>query len=244
MRRRVLAAIIALFIAASCAKPPARLTVAAAANLTDVFDQIGKAFTVKTGIEVAFSYGPTATLARQVDEKAPFDVFAAADKEHIDTLVKSGRIVAGTNGVYASGQLALWAPRGGIEKLEALRDSSVKYVAIAQPDLAPYGRASVEALKASGLWESVQPKLVYANNINEAKQFAATGNADAAFTAYSLVLHEAGSVMKVDLKLFTPIEQAVGVIVGSEHEAEARRFAEFLMGPEGGAILTQNGYLR
>lgn len=244
MRRRDLVAIIALAVATSCAKPPSRLTVAAAANLTDVFEQIGKAFTAETGIEVAFSYGPTATLARQVEEKAPFDVFAAADKEHVDALEKSGRIVAGTNGVYARGQLALWSPRAGIDKLEALRNPSVKYVAIAQPDLAPYGRASVETLKASGLWDAVQPKIVYANNINEAKQFAATGNADAAFTAYSLVLHETGSVLKVDPKLFAPIEQATGVIAGSGHEAEARRFVEFLMGPKGGAILTQNGYLR
>lgn len=245
MQRRVLLAIAALCFSASCGEAPSRrLTVAAAANLTNVFEEVGQAFTAKTGIEVVFSYGPTAALARQVEEKAPFDVFAAADKEHVDALVKSGRMIGETSGIYACGQLAMWAPRGDIANLEALRDSNVKYVAIAQPELAPYGRASIEALQASGLWNAVQPKLVYANNINEAKQLAATGNADAALTAYSLVLRETGLVVKVDAKLYAPIEQSAGVVAGSPRDAEARRFVEFLMGPEGVEILTRNGYLR
>ena len=240
----VLAPLIATLLVSCVGKPPAGITVAAAANLTEVFEEVGKAFTAETQIPVTFSYGPTATLARQVDEKAPFDVFAAADKEHVDALVKSGRMVAGTDAIYARGQLALWAPNGGIEHLVDIAESRFKFVAIAQPELAPYGHAAVETLRASNLWETVQPKLVYASNINQAKQLAASGNADAAFTAYSLVLHDAGSVLKIDPKLHEPIDQAIGVVAGSAHEAEARKFVAFVTGPRGAEILTKSGYLR
>lgn len=217
---------------------------AAAANLTQVFEEVGKSFTAETQIPVMFSYGPTATLARQVEEKAPFDVFAAADKEHVEALVKSGRIIAGTNAVYGRGQLALWTPKGGIAQLKDITEPRFKFVAIAQPDLAPYGQAAVETLKAANLWDTVQPKLVYASSISQAKQLAASGNADVAFAAYSLVLKDSGSVLKIDPKLYAPIDQAIGVVADSDHEPEARRFVDFIMGPRGTEILTKNGYLR
>src|SRR4051794_30579679 len=95
----------------SCAPSPgndSRLTVAAAANLTGVFDELAKAFKTKTGVDVVFSYGSTAQLAQQLGNGAPFDLFAAADTEHIDTLVASGKLIAASRAVYASGQLALW----------------------------------------------------------------------------------------------------------------------------------------
>ena len=245
MTRRLVFALAALLAATCCSsRPPAKLTVAAAANLTKVFDQIGKEFTAATGIPVVFSYGPTATLARQVEEKAPFDVFAAADTEHIDALVKSGKVAPGTNAVYARGQLALWAPKGNIQELKDIAQPQIKFVSIAQPELAPYGQAAVETLKASSLWDTVQPKLVYANNISQARQQAATGNADVAFTAYSLVLKDSGKVLIIDPKLHVPIDQALGIVAGSANEAEAGKFVDFVMSARGAAILKQNGYLR
>jgi molybdate transport system substrate-binding protein len=244
IRRRFVLATPILFITACGNSPPQPLTVAAAANLTDVFDQVGKEFTAETHIPVVFTYGPTATLARQVEAKAPFDVFAAADQEHVDSLVKSGRIVPGTNFVYARGQLALWAPQGGVQQLNDLIQPRIKYIAIAQPELAPYGQAAVEALKGADLWDLVHPKLVYANNISQARQLAASGNADVAFTAYSLVLHDNGSILKIDPALHSPIDQTIGVVAGSGHESDGRKFVDFVMGPRGAAILTKNGYLR
>jgi len=218
------------------------LTVAAAANLTGVFAQIGQAFTQQTSIHVVFSYASTAQLGQQIENAAPFDVFAAADTVHVDELVRDGKILPESRVVYARGRLALWDPHGSVKKLEDLSEPSIRFVAIAKPEAAPYGEAAVESLKSLGIWDKVQPKVVYATNINMAKQYAATGNADAAFTAYSLVQHESGRVLIVDEKLHQPIDQAVGIVSGSSRKVDAKRFVAFLTGKEGRAILERFGY--
>jgi molybdate transport system substrate-binding protein len=228
--------------------PPsaAKLTVAAAANLTDVFAEVGRGFKAKTGVDVVFSYGSTAELAQQIENGAPFDLFAAADTAHIDSLVSNRKLTAGSRAVYALGQLALWIPNGqrsGIRELHDLARPPVRFIAVAQPELAPYGQATIEALRQAGLWDATQPKIVYANSISMAKQMAATGNADAAFTAYSLVLHDQGIVVKVDPRLYHPIQQALAIVASSERTEEAMQFRSFLLGPEGSAILGNHGYL-
>jgi molybdate transport system substrate-binding protein len=239
----------AVFLLVSCATPPrerTRLTVAAAANLTDAMGEAGLAFTRKDGTGVVFSYGSTAQLAQQIDNGAPFDLFAAADTEHVDALVRTGGLAAGSRAVYARGQLALWIPKGQQTEVRELKDlvsPKIRFIAIAQPALAPYGQAAVEALKATSLWDALQPKFVYANSINLAKQLAASGNADAAFTAYSLVLHESGIVVKIDSLLYRPIDQALGIVASSPHLREAQQFRSFLLGPEGRSILAKDGYL-
>jgi molybdate transport system substrate-binding protein len=234
----------------SCAsqrKPePAKLTVAAASNLTDVFGEVGPAFQAKSGTQVVFSFGSTAQLAQQIDNGAPFDLFAAADTEHVDALVASGKATADSRVVYASGLLALWIPAGeqnGVRELQDLAGPKVRFIAVAQPELAPYGKAAMEVLKNANLWPMVQKKVVYGNNINLAKQLAASGNADAAFTAYSLVLHEKGIILKIDPRLHHPIEQALAIVSASPRIQEAKQFRSFLLGPEGRAILSNSGYL-
>ncbi len=218
------------------------LTVAAAANLTGVFAQIGQAFTQQTSIHVVFSYASTAQLGQQIENAAPFDVFAAADTVHVDQLVSDGKILPESRVVYARGRLALWDPHDTVKKLYDLTEPSIRFVAIAKPEAAPYGEAAVESLKSMGIWDQVQPKVVYATNINMAKQYAATGNADAAFTAYSLVQNERGHVIIVDEKLHQPIDQAVGIVSASSRKADAKRFVTFLTGKEGRAILEHFGY--
>ena len=224
----------------------AQLTVAAAANLMDVFGEVGQAFQAKTGVQVIFSYGSTAQLATQIDNGAPFDVFAAADTEHVDSLVAAHKITPGSRAIYALGQLALWIPEGGprdVHELPDLAGPQIRFIAIAEPDLAPYGQATVEVLKDAGLWDTLRPKLVYGTSISMARQFAASGSANAAFTAYSLVLHDKGTVLKIDSHLYKPIEQAMGIVAASSHLDEARQFRSFLLGPEGRAILANSGYL-
>jgi len=212
----------------------------------DVLAEVGPAFKAQKGIDVVFSYAATAELAQQIDNGAPFDVFAAADTEHIDFLVARQKLTADTQAVYAKGQLALWIPTGepsGIQDLKDLAAPKIHFIAIAQPKLAPYGQAAVEAMKNAHLWQSLQSKIVYANSISMAKQQASTGNADAAFTAYSLVLHERGTVLKVDPNLYHPIEQALAIVASTSRMEEAKQFRSFLLGPDGGAILAKNGYL-
>ncbi len=195
---------------------------------------------------MVFSYGATVELAQQIANGAPFDVFAAADTEHIDSLVAQQKLTADSRAIYAKGQLALWIPSGessGIRGLKDLTAPNIHFIAVAQPKLAPYGQAAVEAMKNAHLWEPLQSKIVYANSISMAKQLAASGNADAAFTAYSLVLRERGTVLKVDPDLYHPIEQALAIVASTSHLQEAQQFRSFLLGPKGRAILAKNGYL-
>ena len=234
----------------SCAprtnQPPAKLTVAAAANLTEVLGKVGRAFKAKTGVEVVFSYGSTAQLATQIENGAPFDLFAAADTEHVDSLIASRKLTSDSRAVYALGQLALWIPEGGpsgVHELKDLAEPQIRFVAIAQPELAPYGQASVDVLKGAGLWDTVQPKLVYGTSISMAKQYASSGSASAAFTAYSLVIHEKGTVLKIDSDFHKPIEQALGIVAASTRIAEANQFRSFLLGAEGRTMLANSGYL-
>jgi len=212
----------------------------------DVLGEVGPAFKAQKGIDVVFSYGATAELTQQIDNGAPFDVFAAADTEHLDFLVARQKLTADSQAIYARGQLALWIPSGastGIQDLKDLAASKIRFIAIAQPKLAPYGQAAAEALQNAHLWEALQHKIVYANSITMAKQQAATGNAEAAFTAYSLVLHERGTVLKVDPGLYHPIEQALAIVASTSRLQEAQQFRSFLLGPEGRAIFAKKGYL-
>ena len=237
----------AALILSGCAAPESNvsLTVAAASNLTGAFDEIAAKFREQTGTEVVLSYGSTAQLSQQIEAGAPFDVFAAADTEHVDQLISTGKLTTDTRAVYARGQLALWIPKGdelGVRSIKDLTKPEIRFIALAQPELAPYGEAAVQALKASALWDQLQPKVVYAGNINLTRQFAATGNADAAFTAFSLVRKDPGTVLKIDPALYQPLNQALAVLTASQHP-QARRFASLIKTPEYRAILTSHGYL-
>src|ERR1700738_769538 len=133
VRLLALGAVIVVGMACRKAQEPP-LTVAAAANLTGVFEEIGRTFTQKTGIRVVFSYGSTAQLTQQIENAAPFDVFAAGDNVHIAQLVREGKILPESRVLYARGRLALWDPRGAVQKLEDLTAPSIRFVAIAKPE--------------------------------------------------------------------------------------------------------------
>ncbi|HET8548204.1 MAG TPA: molybdate ABC transporter substrate-binding protein [Bryobacteraceae bacterium] len=219
-----------------------RLTVAAAANLIGVFDEIGSAFTRGTQVPVTFSYGATALLAHQIANGAPFDVFAAADTEHPAELFAAGRVERPVN--YARGRLALWAPRKPqVKTLADLASPEVRFIAVARAAAAPYGAAAVEALRRAGLWEQVESKIVYAGNINMAREYANSGSADAALTAWSLVMRERGAVL-VDAGLHAAIVQAVAVVTRSPRAEQARRFVSFLLDDTAQRILGARGYER
>jgi molybdate transport system substrate-binding protein len=245
MRRAWLAVVIAL---GACGRSPERgseLSVAAAANLTQAFSEIGTAFQKQSGIRVVYSFAATGQLSQQVEQAAPYDVFAAADTEHVDALDQRGFLTPGSRAIYARGKLALWVPPGSrviVDRIEDLAKPEVRFVAIAKPELAPYGRAAVESLQKLGLWEAVRPKVVYAETISMAKQMAASNSADAAFTAWSLVFRDGGKAISVEEKLHRPIDQALGVVKQSRRQAQARAFADFVLGAKGREILRRNGY--
>jgi molybdate transport system substrate-binding protein len=221
------------------------ITVAAAANLTDAFAELGKQFTARTGIRVVYSFGATADLEKQIENGAPFDVFAAADVEHVDMLNGKGLLTSGTNHIYARGRLVLWLPPGSTLKLNRIEDitrAEVERIAIAKPDVAPYGRATIEALRALNLWPQVEPKVIYGQNVSQTKQYAATGNAEVAFIPLSLVKSNEGQSIEVDERLHQPIDQAMAVVKDSSQQEAAQQFVAFVLSSEGQALLERYGY--
>jgi molybdate transport system substrate-binding protein len=244
MKRLVLGFV--LLTSLAFAQPKQEVTVAAAANLTEVFKELGPKFEAASGIHPVFSFASTAQLTGQVANGAPFDVFAAADTEHVDQLDQKKLLTPGSRAIYARGVLAVWTPPGTkappIRRLQDLTNTALRVIAIAKPELAPYGEAAVAALKKAGIWDQVQSKVVYAENINMAKQYGTSGNADAVLTAYSLVLHEQGTVIQVDPALHPPLDQALGIVAASTHQEAAKKFDDFLLHGAGRAVLRDFGY--
>ncbi len=225
-------------------KGPTELVVAAAANLTDVFPELSQRFTNNTGIRVVFSFGATADLSRQIENGAPFDVFASADTIHLDKLEAQGLLTPGTRALYARGRLVMWLPPNGLkaERIEDIVGEAYERIAIPKPDVAPYGRATVESLRALGIWDQVERKAVYGQSVSQTKQFAATGNAEVAFIPLALVKPGEGTYLEVDARLHQPIDQALGIVKASRNVAAARQFVDFLLGPEGQGVLSKRGY--
>jgi molybdate transport system substrate-binding protein len=221
-----------------------QITVAAAANLTEAAQELGSRFESETGIHAVFSFGSTAQLTQQIENGAPFDVFLAADAEHVQELDRKGFLLRGSRAAYADGILALWSPSAAlpINRIEDLALPQVRVIAVAKPELAPYGAATMEALGHAGILDKVKAKIVYSDNINMAKQYGASGNADAVFTAYSLVLKERGKVIRIDEKLHRPITQELGIIAVSAQKRDAGRFANFILRGSGRTILANFGY--
>ena len=243
-------------IAGACTarKEAVVLTVSAAADLIYAFQEIGPLFEKQSGVTVAFNFGSTGQLTQQIEAGAPVDVFAAANLSYLDDLERRGLILPETKVFYARGRLILWrradAP-AGIERIEDLRSPSVRRIAIANPEHAPYGVAAREALQAAGLWDALQPKLVMAENVRQTLQYAETGNVDVALVALSLVIAGAsgsqppeGRWFLVPERLHRPLDQALAVIRGSAHEREARAFAAFVNGAQGRQILRKYGFTR
>jgi molybdate transport system substrate-binding protein len=233
------------FLSCACARPPAAhtLNIAAAANLNAVFDEIGRAFTARTGVKIVNSFASTAQLSHQIENGAPFDVFAAADTEHVDQLVRDGKLLAASRAVYARGKLVLWVPKvPSLRTLQDLTRPEIRFIAIATPAAAPYGKAAVQTLQATRLWDKLERKIAYATNINLAREYAASGNAEAAFTAYSLVMNSGGRIIEIDPASHEPLDQAIAVLSSSKQAELAREFLSFVTKGAGSDILRRYGY--
>jgi molybdate transport system substrate-binding protein len=139
----------------------------------------------------------------------------------------------------------LWIPPGSgaqVSRLEDLTSRTVERVGIAKPDVAPYGRATVEALRALNLWSQVEAKVIYGQNVSQVKQYAATGNVDVAFLPLALTREGEGRAIEVDDHLHQPIEQALALIKSSARQDDARRFRDFVLDAEGQSLLERFGY--
>ena len=235
----------------ACKKPDAAppLKVAAASDLSFAFRDVGEAFEKKTGRKVIFSFGSTGLLAKQIAEGAPFDVFAAANVSYVDDVVKEGACLADSRSTYATGRIAVWSKKGtALVTIADLGRAQFGKIAIANPDHAPYGRAAKQALVKAGVWDSVASKIVYGENVQQALQFAQSGNADVAVIALSLATVTEGVFSPVDGALHEPLEQALVICHGAKElhgqgQIAGRAFTGFVNSDEGRVIMKRHGFL-
>jgi molybdate transport system substrate-binding protein len=175
-------------------------------------------------------------LARQIENGAPFDVYLSADEKLVTDLAGSGFV--GNPRVYAIGRLVLWSTNPEFRSLEKLKSLEIRHIAIANPAHAPYGRAAKEALQRLGIWSLVQRKIVYGENVRQAFEMARSGNAEIAIVAATL--KGSGAVL-LPATLHDPIRQAGAVVAGSANSKLGSQFLDYLLSPEGLAVLVSGG---
>lgn len=235
-----------LVFACGRADESAPIRVAAAADLTRAFEELGQAFEAQSGQRVVFSFGATGLLAKQLREGAPFDVFAAANTAFVDEVVKAGACDGATQRPYARGHLVVWTKKGGVAPpttLAELGDARFGRIAIANPDHAPYGMAARQALEALSLWRALKPRLVLGENVRQALQFAETGNVEAAIVARSLVIQDRDNpTLPIDETLHRPLDQSLVVCIRGANRKGGERFADFVASDEGRSIMARYGF--
>lgn len=222
--------------------------VAAASDLTVAFEEVAREFERSTGRAVSFTFGSTGLLAKQLRQGAPFDVFAAANLSFVDEVVSAGVCDAATNVPYARGRIAIWTKRSGVvppSTIQELGDTRFARIALANPAHAPYGQAAQQALHNVGLWDSVAPKLVYAENVRQALQFAQTGNVDVALIALALVVDDRENPWHlVEERHHHPIDQALVVCKRGGNSDGGAAFARFVDSERGRLLMRRYGFLR
>lgn len=217
-----------------------RITVAAAADLSFALKEAAMEFEKETGIKTDLSFGSTGMLAKQIENGAPFDLFFAADVKTMELLANGGWIAPDTLTQYAVGGLAIVVSKASAVKVATLKDLTkpdVRWISIAQPLHAPYGKASLEALKNAGLWDRVKHKVVYAENIRQALQYVQTGDATAGIVALSIADAPQVEYAAVPPSLHNPVKQAAGVVATSGNKAGAEAFLKYMTGSKGTKIL-------
>ena len=224
-------------------------TVAVAANMKDAFTEIAAAYKATGKPEMRMVYGSSGNFATQIMNGAPFNLFIAADEQFPLELFRNGK-TTDEGAIYAIGKLAVITKNSsGIFLLDGKADiakaiNRANKIAIAKPELAPYGRAAVQYLKAEGLWDLAKDKLVYADNIGGATTYVVSGAADIGFTALSLAkspeVAKQTSFLLVDTKLYEPIKQRMVLIKGAPQESVD--LYRFMQGPQPKSILQKYGY--
>ncbi len=227
--------------------PAQAVKVAVAANAQFVMEALRKAFKAESGTDLEPIVSSSGKLTAQIRNGAPYEVFLSADTKYPDELHKAG-FAAEAPRVYAYGVLVLWSgqKRALPPNLQFLSGTDIAKIAVANPKLAPYGEAAVQALSYYKLYPRIARKLVFGESIAQVNQYVLSGAAPLGFTAKSVVLDSAaagkGAWVEVDRKAYQPIAQSV-VLLKKGQSAGARQFYEFLSGAKAKAIFRKYGYL-
>jgi len=227
------------------------LVVAAAADLSTALKEIGGLYEKKTGVKVKLSFGASGALTQQIQNGAPFDLFFSADMDYPRQLIASGAADGASLYQYAVGKLVLWVPADSpldVERrgMNSLFDLSVKKIAIANPQHAPYGRAAVAAMRHAGVYDRVADRLVLGESVSQAAQFVESGNAQAGFVALAHAvapgMRGKGKFWEVPPDYYPPLAQGVVVLSHAQHKKEAEGFLDFIKTKEAGDLLQKYGF--
>ncbi|CAN5815120.1 molybdate ABC transporter substrate-binding protein [soil metagenome] len=226
------------------------VSIAAATDLVYCLDELNKTFReTHPDTELKVATGSSGNFFAQIKTGAPFDIFLSADVSYPQALIDAGLADKSSLSVYAVGHIVLWTTSDQLDLtrgLAALRGSTIKKVAIANPDHAPYGKAAKAALERLKLWDELKDKLVFGDNIAQTAQFIQTGNADAGVVALSLVLApnlaKVGHWVAIPPDLYPPLKQAVVLTKKGMSNPAASTYLEFLRSPAARAIFDKFGF--
>ena len=246
-RRDVLA--LAACLVAGCGRKaePNPLRIAAASDLQRALPVVISAFRVERNIPIEPTFGASGQLAEQIGQGAPFDLFLSANQAYVKKLADAGVIRTESVQPYARGLLVLVvnvASGVAVRSLADLAKPEVKKIAIATPELAPYGLAAKQALERAKLWEALEPKIVRAESVRQSLQFVTTGNAEVGFVGRALADDPAVRVVPLALDAYDPIVQSLGIITRTSRDEDAEAFARFLVGEGGQKLLVDLGFGR
>lgn len=245
------AALAALLVALPHAAPAQGPPIAAAADLKVALSDLADLYRAQTGREVRIAFGASGTLTQQIANGAPFELFLSADEAYVERLARQG-LARDAGVLYAIGRLVLFVPHGSplrpdptlADLKAAAADGRLKRFAIATPDHAPYGRAAREALRAAGAWEAVQPALVFGENVAQATQFAAAGNAQGGIVASALTrtpeVAKLGTAVLLPASMHAPLRQRMALTAKATPRAEA--FYAWLQTPPARAVFVRHGF--
>lgn len=247
--------ILLLVLLASLFTPTVRaaetINVAAAADLQFALTELAARYEKATGEKVALSFGASGNFYAQIQNGAPYDLFFSADSDYPQKLVNAGRADKSSLEIYGVGRLVLWTPDStGFDpqqlKMSLLLEPSVRHIAIANPEHAPYGRAAIAAIEHFNLKDRVAPKLVLGESISQAAQFAQSGSAEAGLIAMSLALSpgmkNAGKYWEIPTGAYPAIRQAGVVLAASKHQTAAHAFLDYVRSAEAADILERDGF--
>ena len=236
----------AAIVPARAQHPPARLTVFAASDLGPPFKDLVPEFEGTGRARVTLVLGSTGMLAQQIRNGAPADVFFAASEGFVAELAAEGLTIRDTHTMYAQGRLAaVTLTSGGIRvtSLDDLTDARIRRIAIANPKHAPYGLAARQALEAAGLWTSLEPRIVFGENVQQAIQFVRSGSAQAGLVARSVAGTPDLLWTLIDSRLHAPLNQMAAVLGRTKHPGDARAFIEFVTGDRGRTAMRRFGFV-
>lgn len=250
MRLKTLARTLGLLLLISVFCPAQEITVAAAADLQFAFQDVAARFQKDTGHSVKLIFGSSGNFFAQIQNGAPFDIFFSADIGYPQKLETAALTEPGTLYEYATGKIVLLVPKTSALDLKrglpVLLDPTVKKIAIANPEHAPYGRAAVAALQHEKLYDQASPKFVLGENISQTATFVVSGSADVGIVALSLALapsmKEKGNYVAIPDDEYPPIRQAAVILKSSQQKEMARQFLAFLKKPEIVSLLKTYGF--